>query len=210
MSRESIEQMDYIARKTRFAGLGAWWTEEDRVPAGPYNNAGTVPAFNQPSLLGVDNRWRYGMGLGNQFAPGGTGFDPAVDGRPPAGADYANGTELARVDTRTNLHELDAWLNPNRLTRMGPDGQAASTFLEAVVGKLTPFEKQQVLTDRSADGWAYSTQFAQFSFVTEALVAQALPADPPLRAAVGAFLARFRAERARVERTTAAYPISPF
>jgi Domain of unknown function (DUF4157) len=210
MSSESIEQMDYIARKTRLAGVGAWWTEEDRVPAGPHNNAGTVPPFDQPSLLGVENRWRYGMGLGSQFTPGGTGFDPAVDGRPPAGVDYWNGAELAKVDTRGNLHELDAWLNPNRLTRTGPEGRAASTFLQAIVARLTPFERQQILADRSADGWAYSVQLAQFGFVTEALVTQALPDDPQSRAAVGAFLARFRAERARVERATPAYPIGPF
>jgi len=203
MSAESIQQMDYIARKTRLAGVGAWWTGEDQVAPGPDNNAGTVPAFNQPSLQSIDDRWRYGMGLGNQFTPGGTGFNPAVDGRPAVGADYTSGAELTMVDTRAHLHELDAWLNPNRYTRMGPGGQAASTFLQGIVARLTPFEKQQILADRSPDGWAYSIQFAQFGFVTEALVTQALPTDPAAQRAVAAFLARFRAERARVE---AAYP----
>src|SRR6266545_4966779 len=175
MSAESIQQMDYIARKTRLAGVGAWWTGEDQVAPGP----------------------------GNQFTPGGTGFNPAVDGRPAVGADYTSGAELTMVDTRAHLHELDAWLNPNRYTRMGPGGQAASTFLQGIVARLTPFEKQQILADRSPDGWAYSIQFAQFGFVTEALVTQALPTDPAAQRAVAAFLARFRAERARVE---AAYP----
>ncbi len=97
------------------------------------------------------------------------------------------------------VHELEAWLNPNRLTRMGPGGQAALAFLQGIVARLTPFEKQQILADRSADGWAYSVQLAQFSFITEALVARVLPDEPAFRAAVGAFLTRFRAEQARVE-----------
>jgi hypothetical protein len=57
------------------------------------------------------------------------------------------------------------------------------------------------LSDRSADGWAYSTQFAQFGSITETMVRQALPAasDASVAAAVASFLARFKAEERRLK-----------
>lgn len=205
MAPETVEQLDYIARKKRFAGWGAWWTDEDEVSAGPGRAAGTVPAFGGPSLLSIRDRWTYGMQLGGQFTPGGTGFDPSRDVMPTVGPGYASGSELAKVDTRAALHELDAWLNPNRETRMGPRGEAAISYLQTIINKLTASEKLQVLSDRSAEGWAYSIQFAQFGGITEAMVRQALP-DPStrqLQSAITGFLDRYKAERARVE---AAYP----
>jgi hypothetical protein len=198
MSTEALEQMDYIARKKRFTAVGAWWTEEDKVTAGPGRSAGEVPAFEGGSLASVQDRWRYGMRLGDQFTPGGSGFDATKDVRPEVDPDYWSGAEFAKVATRTHLHALDAWLNPNRVSRMGPNSMAAATYLQSIIGKLTPFEKQQVLADRSPDGWAYSTQFAQLDFITAAMVAQALPAEPAQQAAVRAFLERFAAARARL------------
>ena len=47
-----------------------------------------------------------------------------------------------------------------------------------------------MLADSSPDGWAYSTGFAQFSFITEAQVRAALPTGPA--PAVDAFMARWR------------------
>jgi hypothetical protein len=207
MSAEARDQMDYIARKQRFAGLGAWWTEEDQVEAGPGRNADEVPPFDGGSLVSVRDRWMYGMRLGDRFTPGGTGFDPARDMQPPAGTGYWDGTEFAKVATRTNLHDLDAWLNPARLSRMGPNSMAAAKYLQAIIDKLTGFEKQQVLADRSPDGWAYSTRFAQFGFVTEEMVAQALPEEPAFQAAVRAFLARFAVAQARVQTYDTGMPI---
>ena len=194
LSQQSLDQLNRIARKQGVVvGGGAWVTGQDKVDAGPYNNAGRVPGFNQPNMTSINDRWTYGMNLGNQFTPGGTGFNPATDPMPGVGAGYQNGTEFAQVDTRHALHELDAWLNPNRLSRTG-----AGSDLQAIIGQLSPFEKQQVLTDHSADGWAYSTQFAQFSFITEAQVRQALPADAAAAGAVSAFIGRYNTEKARI------------
>jgi len=199
MSKESVEQLNYLARKKRFAGLGAWWTGEDKVSKGPYNNSGTVPGFDQPNIQNIGDRWKYGMNLGNMFTPGGSGFDPNKDTMPTVGIGYQNGSEFAKVDTRANLHQLDAWLNPNRWSRVG-----SGSDIQAIINKFSAFEKQQVLSDHSLDGWAYSTQFAQFSFITEAMVKQALPSEPSFAGAVAAFLARYKAERTQVEMK---YPI---
>ena len=68
----------------------------------------------------------------------------------------------------------------------------------------------QVLTDASADGWAYSKQFAQFGSITEAMVQKALPADPASAGAVGAFLGRYRTERAKVVASTPPIMMPPF
>lgn len=201
MSTESVEQLDYIARKKRFAGLGAWWTDDDKVGGSKHISAGTVPGFDQPSIKSVGDRWRYGMNIGDKFTPGGTGFDPKNYAMPAISTDYVRGSEFTKVDTHATLHELDAWLNPNRVSRVGP----GSNIL-AIVNKLSGIEKQQVLSDRSPDGWAYSIQFAQFSFITEALVQQALPSEPVLGSTIAAFLARYKAERARLQKK---YPVPP-
>jgi hypothetical protein len=195
MSKETVEQLDYIARKKRFVHLGAWWTDEDEVPGGPNIKAGVVPGFDQANIQNIGNRWRYGMELGNKFTPGGTGFDPSKDMFPAVSAGYQDGGELAKVDTRAHLHELDAWLNPNRLTRVGPGSN-----IRPIIANMSEFEKKQVLFDRSADGWAYSIQFAQFGSITEATVRGALPSDPSLVALVTFFLARYNAERTQVQR----------
>jgi hypothetical protein len=207
MSPQTRSQLDYIARKKRFAGLGAWWTGEDKVPKGPYNNAGKVPGFNQPDLQNIGDRWKYGMNLGNQFTPGGSGFDPNVHTMPSVSSSYADGSEFAKVANRHHLHQLDAWLNPNRLSRVRGD---SGSDLQGIISGLTEFEKQQVLTDVSADGWAYSKQFAQFGFITEAQVRQALPGDPASAGAVNAFLGRYRAERTRVQTRYPTMPMMPF
>ena len=199
MSKQTVEQLNYIARKRRFASIGAWWTDEDKVAKGPHNVAGTVPGFDQPNIQNISDRWKYGMKLGNQFTSGGTGFDPNKDTMPAVSAGYQSGSEFVKVDTRAALHELDAWLNPNRFTRMGPGSGSASTYIPTIISKLSEFEEQQVLSDRSPDGWAYSMQFAQFSFITEAMVKQALPSAPALAGAVAAFLARYNAERVRAQ-----------
>lgn len=195
MSKKSLGQLDYIARKKRFAGFGAWWTGGDKVAEGPYNNKGTVPAFSGSDLSTVSARWRYGMDLGNQFTPGGSGFDPNVNTMPTPDKGYNDGTELSKVDTRANLHQLDAWLNPNRLSR--PEGTPGAD-INSIINRLTPFEKAQVLTDESPDGWAYSNSFAQFISIEAGTVRQALPAEPAHAGAVNGFMSRFQTERERV------------
>lgn len=199
MSKETVEQLDYIARKKRLAGIGAalrwpWNDRDDFVPKGPYNKEGIVPEFDQPNIQNIGDRWKYGMKLGNMFTPGGSGFDPNKHTMPAVGIGYQDGSEFAKVDTRANLHKLDAWLNPNRFSRVG-----SGSDIQAIINSLSPFEKQQVLSDRSPDGWAYSLQFAQFSFITEAMVKQALPSEASFASAVAAFLARYKAERTKVQ-----------
>jgi hypothetical protein len=194
LSPESIEQMEYIARKKRFAGLGAWVTGGDKVEGDQYVEGGKVPAFDDNrDLKSVGDRWKYGMELGDKFTPGGSGYDPTRDKMPAVAAGYTDGSELAKVDTRKHLHELDAWLNPDRDDRVGPGSD-----YKAIIAGLTENEKKLVLQDRSPDGWAYSTSFAQFGFIDEATVKAALPSDPALAAPVAAFVARFNAEQTRV------------
>jgi len=205
MSQQTKGQLDYIARKKRFAGVGAalrlpWNDRDDFVPKGPNNNAGIVPEFDQPDIQNIGDRWKYGMKLGDKFTPGGSGYDPAKDPMPAAGAGYKDGSEFAKVDTRHNLHMLDAWLNPNRLSRVKGD---AGSDIQAIINSLTPFEKQQVVMNKSPDGWFYSTQFAQYSFITEAMVKQALPTEPQYAGAVIGFLVLYRMEAKRVQ---TAYP----
>jgi hypothetical protein len=203
LSQQSLDQLNRIARKQGIiVNVGAAVTGQDKVAAEPpYINGGTVPGFGQPDMKSINDRWRYGMEIGNQFTPGGTGFNPAADTMPVAGASYQNGSEFANVDTRHNLHQLDAWLNPNRLSRTG-----AGSDIQAIINNLSNLEKQQVLTDHSPDGWAYSIQFAQFSFITEAMVRQALPSDPAVAGQVSAFMTRFKAEQARVQIQYPGYP----
>jgi hypothetical protein len=153
-----------------------------------------VPGFNKPDMQNIDDRWRYGMELGKQFTPGGTDYKDG-DARPAPRPGYTDGKELARIDTRAHLHELDAWLNPNRVSRS--PGNAGSDLAPIIAG-LSPFEKQQVLADHSADGWAYSTQFGKFS-IAEAQVKAALPTDAATAGAVTAFLSRYRAEYQRTQ-----------
>lgn len=192
MSSTAFNQLNYIARKKRLAGVGAFLTRGDKVDKGAYNNEGRVPAFDRPDMRSVDDRWRYGMDLGNRFTPGGTGFDPAIDKRPRTPIGYRDGAELSKVDGLRHLHQLDAWLNPNRISRAGEGNE-----LQPILDQLTPKEKALVLKDKSADGWMYSTQFGQFVSITEAQVRQALPSEPA--AAVNAFISRYAAERKRVE-----------
>ena len=85
MAPETRSQLEYIARKKRFAGVGAWWTDEDKVPAGRGRNSGTVPPFTGSSLLNIRERWEYGMGLSDMFTPGGTGYRAGTAVRPPVG-----------------------------------------------------------------------------------------------------------------------------
>jgi hypothetical protein len=198
MSKETRDQLEYIARQNFLAAVGDWLTSESHVARGPYNNPGDVPAFNGRDLQSITDRWKYGMWLGDIFAKGGTGFDASRDLIPTVSADYSSGAAFRRLDTHAALHQLDAWLNPNRLSRTG-----SGSDLDAIIRALTDLEKREVLADTPADGGKYSIWFAQFSFITEAQVRAALPADPTSATDVNLFVQRFKAERRRVEQ---AYP----
>jgi Domain of unknown function (DUF4157) len=197
MAPETLAQMNSIARKGFITKVGGFFTGGDKVGDTPGVEGGRVPAFDQPDLQNINDRWKYGMMLGNKFTPGGSGYDPSRDTMPAASEGYTKGTEFAKVDTRAHLHELDAWLNPDRKDRVGPGSD-----YNAIIAALSDSEKRLVLSDRSPDGWAYSIQFAQFSFIDEATVRKALPTDPASAAAVDAFIARYKKERERVYMST--------
>jgi hypothetical protein len=208
MSATAFSELNYIARQTRFAGWGAWWTNEAHVNPETNVAGGNVPGFNQSNLRSISDRWRYGMGLGNLFTPGGTGFNPATDTMPSVSADYISGAEFARLDWRPTLHFVDAWLGPNRISR----GPVAN--LVAALGRLSTREKAEMMADSSPDGWAYSTQLAKWADVgvSESVVRGALPSDPGSAAAVSTFVARFNAAAARMRAqypTPVLIPIGP-
>jgi hypothetical protein len=198
MSKDAFEQLDYIARKKRFAGLGADWTDEENVTKGPYHSEGIVPEFSEKSLKSINDRWLYGMKLGGRFSTiklradsdphGRSWFNPREDWMPSVGADYSSGKALAKVDTLKALHFVDAWLNPHRVARTG--GVAA---LKAGIAKLTDADKRWILADRSYDGWAYSKQLAEWLSEDEVKKALPDPSLPGVGPAHAAFLKRFRA-----------------
>lgn len=195
MSGGAFDELNYIAREKRWAGLGAWWTGESHVQgeAGRINE-GDVPDFDENDMRTIADRWRYGMRLGNTFTPGGTGFNPAADAMPSVSQSYASGAETVAVDCRRQLHYVDAWLNPNPVSR----GPVAN--LVTALGRLNDREKAEMLEDSSPDAWAYSTQLAQWADagVTEAVVRAALPSDPGHAAAVATFIRRYNTEAAQV------------
>lgn len=203
MDPQTFDQLDYIARKKRFARVGVWISDADEVAAGAANRAGTVPAFNSGDLSKAEDRWKYGMELGNQFAPTATGYRPGKDTMPVPGKGYSDGSELAKVDTRAHLHELDAWLNPNRW-RHDPDD--AGENVDAIIDKLTPFEKSMIVKDKSADGWSYSNRFGWLLSIPESTVRKAIPSGPASAAAdIAKFMINWRmahwsAEKAAKER----------
>lgn len=200
MSPETRSQLEYIARQRFWAAAGSWLTGDARVKKGTYNKEGDVPAFNEGDLQSITDRWKYGMKLGDVFAPSGTGFDPGKDVMPSVSADYTSGAAFKRLDTHAGLHQLDSWLNPNRVSRLSGSG----SDLDAIIASLTDAEKHEVLADSPADGGHYAMWFAKATgrtgYVTEAQVRAALPADAASAGDVNLFVQRFKAEQARVKR----------
>ena len=120
------------------------------------NRAGDMPKFGGGSILSVDDRWTYGMQVGNQFTPGGTGYNPATHSRPAPPSSYTSGTELRNVNVRPNLHMLDAVLDV--------PVDADSARILALLRALTPQEQDELLADRSPDGGRYSARLGECSF----------------------------------------------
>jgi hypothetical protein len=192
MSQHAFDQLDYIAHKTRFAGWGAWWSDEDLVADQPNVHGGRVPGFDQHDLRSISDRWHYGMNLGNRFTPGGSGFNAATDALPSVDASYTGGAEFARVDWRSHLHFIDAWLGTH-------NARSGIPALISALGSMNDREKGEMLADSSPEGWAYSTELApwkQFG-VTETIVRGALPSDAASAPAVETFVATFNHEATR-------------
>jgi|GEM_PF-2801923 len=153
MSVSTRTQLENIARQQGAAATVFGPLMAPTVTPGPHNTGGSIPSFTGADLASVDDRWRYGMQLGNTFTPGGTGFNPATDARPAPAAGYTRGTELARVRTRPNLHQLDAEI----------DDSASTTAAQVlpILGRLTPAEQRELIADRSPDGdWSYSVRLS--------------------------------------------------
>ncbi len=168
----TIAALDNVARQQGFAGIGAWATKGARVAPGPYNRGGDMPKFGAhapgAAITEVSDRWSYGMEVGRQFAPIPTGFVPGTP-MPGVPASYTGGSELAAVDTRHNLHMLEACIDSPR--------EANPARILALLTALTPAEQAQLNSDRSPDGTQYSHQLAECSFhvisLTRAIVERA-------------------------------------
>lgn len=164
VSPTTIAALNNVARQQGFAGIGAWATNGARVAPGPYNRGGNMPAFGAgaptASITNINDRWNYGMQVGGTFAPSPTGFTPGTP-MPAVPGSYSSGAELAAVDTRHNLHMLEACLDSPR----DADPARILTLLRA----LTPTEQAQFNTDLSPDGTQYSYQLGECSFDVIAL-----------------------------------------
>jgi hypothetical protein len=182
MSKDSLQQLDDIARQSGIVGYAASVTGEDQVAALPHSKAGTVPAFTGADLKNIGDRWNYGMTLANTFTPGGIGYNPATAKMPSVSADYSSGKEFSKVATRSTLHQLDAWLTSDPATRVG-----SGKDIVAIIGKLTESEKQQIVSSRGAGDMPYASLFAAAKDVTRAMVQKAMPTDPAFAGAVAQF-----------------------
>lgn len=157
LSPEARRQIENIVRLRGVPGAAAS-VIGPTVQPGDHNRGGDIPPFTGSDLHSSDQRWAYGMQLGRTFGPASdpaaTPFDPAAHTRPPPGQGYQDGSELAAVRTRPNLHQLDAIIDR---------GQSVSTADRAravtLMGSLTASEQMEVLRDRSPDhGEPYSTR----------------------------------------------------
>ena len=182
MSKDSLQQLDDIARQSGVVGIAASVTGQDQVAALPHSKGGTVPGFSGTDIKDIGERWKYGMTLGNVFTPGGTGYNPATSKMPSVSADYSSGKELSKVATRSNLHQLDAWLTSDPDTRVG-----SGKDITAIIGRLTESEKQRIVSSRGPGDMPYAALFKAATNVTRAMIEKAMPTDPAFAAAVAQF-----------------------
>lgn len=159
VSQAARIQLDRIARLQGLPGVVAAFSTSAVVKdEPPYVRGGRVPGFTGTALTSIDERWHYGMVLGDMFTPGGTGYDPAKHKRPAPSAGYMNGAELARVRTRPNLHRLDAALD---------GGALGATWLtrevEDLLRRMPPAEQAEILRDQKPDGGRYSIRLRVIS-----------------------------------------------
>ena len=183
MSKDTLKQLDSLARKSDIiASAGASIMGQDEVAAMPHSKAGTVPEFSGSDIKDIAERWKYGMTLGNLFTPGGTGYKPGTTKMPGVSADYSSGAEFSKLATRSNLHQLDAWLTSDPATRVG-----SGKDIDPIISKLTESEKQQIVSSRGPGGMHYAELFAAAKGVPRATVAKAMPTDPKFAAAVAQF-----------------------
>jgi Domain of unknown function (DUF4157) len=164
VSPATVAALNNVARQKGFAGIGAWATNGARVAPGAHNRGGDMQAFGTgapgASITNVGDRWNYGMQVGAQFAPAPTGFVPGTP-MPAVPGSYSSGAELSAVDTRHNLHMLEACLDSPR--------DADPARILSLLRALTPTEQAQFNADSSPDGTQYSYQLGECSFNVIAL-----------------------------------------
>src|SRR5262245_94160 len=182
MSKDTLQQLDDLARKSGIAGAGASFMDQDKVAAMPHSKAGTVPEFSGSDIKDIGERWKYGMTLGNVFTPGGSGYKQGTTIMPGVSADYSSGAEFSKLATRSTLHQLDAWLTSDPATRVG-----SGKDIDSIIGKLTESEKQQIVSSRGPGDMHYAELFAAATSVPRATVAKAMPTDPKFASAVAQF-----------------------
>jgi Domain of unknown function (DUF4157) len=174
---ETITALENVAHQQGFASIGAWITNGGAVAAGPFNQAGSVPPFSGDDITDPNDRWRYGMELGNTFAPEPTGYTDGM-AMPSVSESYTSGDELAAVNTRANLHMLEACID-------GHEGDPDRTL--SLLRALTPSEQAEFNTDVTADGLRYSTLLARAGFMIIDLHVYELPLADQIPEVVGGF-----------------------
>ncbi|MFP2927377.1 DUF4157 domain-containing protein [Pyxidicoccus sp. 3LG] len=146
MSPDTFSAINDAARMGWMARLGSIrpGTDANEVTPGPDRQGGTVPGFEGTDLKSIEDRWRYGMTLGMRFSPTDTGYTPGT-ARPSPRPKYADGSQLARLATRSNLHQLDAQLDvPATLD---------ASAVRSILGRLSVFEQRELLTDDRPGSW---------------------------------------------------------
>jgi hypothetical protein len=146
MSPDTFSAMNNAARLGWMARLGAIrpGLDANEVAPGPYHKGDTVPGFTGADLKSIDARWRYGMSLGKRFSPEDTGYTPDKV-RPAPRPQYSDGSELGRLRTRPNLHQLDAQLD----VRATLD----AAQVRGLLGRLSVAEQRELLTNDRPGSW---------------------------------------------------------
>jgi hypothetical protein len=121
-SADALKLLEGIAKGDWLTQAGATISSASSVKEGTNIAKGDVPYFPKTgNLQDVAQRWAYGMKLAQQFST----ITPAgalPSGPPTPDAGYLDGSELRAVDTKHNLHFLDAIIDSN----VSPDEQEAA------------------------------------------------------------------------------------
>ncbi len=147
-STEAQAVIEAIAKGGWQAQAGSYISSADWVKSGNNIKEGYVPYFTG-DLLKPEDRWQYGMKLAGQFStlsPGTVGSAP-----PSVSADYLSGAELAKVNTRPNVHILEAMIDAD-LTN------AEHTAAVALLKRFNYEEQRFIVNDRTFPARAYASE----------------------------------------------------
>jgi hypothetical protein len=182
-SADALKLLEGIAKGDWLTKAGATISSASSVEKGDGIAPGDVPYFDKTgNLKDVAQRYAYGMKLASTFStvkPSGT----LAAAPPPPDAAYLDGSALRAVDTRHNLHFLDAIIDSNvtpdeqeqavkRLALFTPSEQA--TFLSSYADRIArcgmyPYRLLEALTP-----WKFDLE-AQLSFIDAVFKKQGHP-----------------------------------